>query len=148
MQEPRRVALHAWVPTAQKGQDHLTQFRQHRAYKEARGCQITAAYMDYGAGTTEEPGQYKIMLDAAGMRNFAVVLVWRYLTGSLISQRLKADMSRAKAQGKHVAWPPLPEALQKRVVELHKQGLSINKISQRLGIVYGREYNYAPAFKL
>ena len=78
---------------------------------------------------------------------FHVMASLAQFESSLISQRVKAGMARAKAQGKHVARPPLPVALQNRILELRGQGLSISKISQQLGIAYGTIYNYARKFK-
>ncbi len=78
---------------------------------------------------------------------FHVMASLAQFESSLISQRVKAGMARAKAQGKHVARPPLPVALQNRILELRGQGLSISKISQQLGIAYGTIYYYARKFK-
>ena len=61
---------------------------------------------------------------------------------SLISQRVKAGMARAKAQGKHIARPPIAKELQAKIIELQRQGVSMNKISKTLGIAYGTVYNY------
>jgi len=193
MNKPKRVGVYARVSTAEKGQDPETQLRQLREYTQARSWQITAEYVDYASGTTEEPSQYKALMEAAKKRKIDVVLVWRYdrfarsmqalvnalkefhtlgvdfisyqenidtttptgelvfhvmaslaqFESSLISQRVKAGMARAKAQGKHIARPALPVALQMQIIELHQQGLSLNKISKHLGIAYGTVYNYA-----
>jgi DNA invertase Pin-like site-specific DNA recombinase len=78
---------------------------------------------------------------------FHVMASLAQFDSSLISQRVKAGMARAKAQGKHIAWPALPVELQRRILELHQQGLSMNKISKHLGIAYGTVYNYAPKLK-
>ena len=197
MNKPKRVALYARVSTAEKGQDSETQLRQFREYTQARGWQITAEFVDYASGTTEERSQYKAMMEAAKKRKIDLVLVWRYdrfaqsmqalvndlkgfqalgvdfisyqenidtttptgelvfhvmaslaqFDSSLISQRVKAGMARAKAQGKHIARPALPVELQRRILELHQQGLAMNKISKHLGIAYGTVYNYAPKLK-
>ncbi len=74
---------------------------------------------------------------------FHVMASLAQFESSLISQRVKAGMARAKAQGKHIARPPLPVALQKQIIALYEQGLSISKISKQLGIAYGTVYNYA-----
>jgi DNA-binding NarL/FixJ family response regulator len=52
-------------------------------------------------------------------------------------------MARAKAQGKHIARPALALELQRQIIELLGQGLSLNKINKQLGIAYGTVYNYA-----
>ena len=67
---------------------------------------------------------------------------------SLISQRVKAGMAMAKAQGKRISWPPLPIEQQRKIFELQQLGLSMNKISKQLGIAYGTAYNYASKIKV
>ena len=61
---------------------------------------------------------------------------------SLISQRVKAGMARAKAQGKRISRPTISIDRQNEIFELQKSGLSMNKISKQLGIAYGTVYNY------
>jgi DNA invertase Pin-like site-specific DNA recombinase len=51
-------------------------------------------------------------------------------------------MERARAQGKNISRPRLPIEQQQRIFELQKKGLSMNKISKKLGIAYGTVYNY------
>ena len=62
---------------------------------------------------------------------------------ALISQRVRAGMARAKAQGKHVARPPLALAKQEAIAQLLREGLSMNQVSKQLGVAYGTVYNYA-----
>ena len=66
---------------------------------------------------------------------------------SLISERVKAGMQRAKEEGKHVGRPPIPEATQERIGELREQGVSINQISKRLDIAYGTAWNYVQQYE-
>lgn len=73
---------------------------------------------------------------------FHVMASLAQFESSLISQRVKAGMARAKAQGKHIARPPLAKHLQTKILALQKEGLSMNKISKTLGIAYGTVYNY------
>ena len=65
--------------------------------------------------------------------------------GALIGARVRAGMARARAQGKRVSRPPLPEATRRRIAELHGQGVSIKKIATQLGIGYGTAWHYAKA---
>lgn len=74
---------------------------------------------------------------------FHVMASLAQFESSLISQRVKAGMARAKAQGKCISRPPLPIHQQREILELKKQGISMNKISKQLGIAYGTVYNYA-----
>jgi DNA invertase Pin-like site-specific DNA recombinase len=73
---------------------------------------------------------------------FHVMASLAQFESSLISQRVKAGMARAKAQGKHIARPPIAKELQAKIIELQQEGLSMNKISKTLGIAYGTVYNY------
>ena len=73
---------------------------------------------------------------------FHVMASLAQFESSLISQRVKAGMARAKAQGKYIARPPIAIEQQKKIYKLKKQGLSMNKISKQLGIAYGTVYNY------
>jgi len=66
---------------------------------------------------------------------------------ALISQRVKAGMARAKAQGKSVSRPTLPKTIQQRIHDLYEEGISIKKISQRLIISYGSAWNYVQQIK-
>lgn len=61
---------------------------------------------------------------------------------ALISERVKAGMARAKAQGKTISQPKLSTKLQQQISILHCQNVSINQISKRLRIGYGTAWNY------
>ena len=61
---------------------------------------------------------------------------------SLISQRVKAGMARAKAQGKLISRPKISIQKQQELFELQKMGLSMNKISKKAKVAYGTVYNY------
>jgi DNA invertase Pin-like site-specific DNA recombinase len=73
---------------------------------------------------------------------FHVMASLAQFESSLISQRVKAGMARAKAQGKQISRPRLPIEQQQRIFKLRKRGFSMNKISKQLGIAYGTVYNY------
>lgn len=62
---------------------------------------------------------------------------------ALISERVKAGMARAKAEGKRVSRPRIPKATQREIAALHADGVPINQISKRLGVSYGTAWNYA-----
>jgi DNA invertase Pin-like site-specific DNA recombinase len=64
---------------------------------------------------------------------------------SLIGERVRAGMARAKAQGKRVSRPPIPAATRRRIEELWREGRSINGIAKELGIAYGTAWNYVRA---
>ena len=78
---------------------------------------------------------------------FHVMASLAQFESSLISQRVKAGMARAKAQGKPISRPPLADPKQKKILEMRKEGISMNKISKVLGIAYGTVYNYGNGVK-
>ena len=61
---------------------------------------------------------------------------------SLISERVKVGMQRAKAQRKNIYRPKLAKNKLNRIMELKEQGLSMNQISIQSGAAYGTVYNY------
>ena len=73
---------------------------------------------------------------------FHVMASLTQFESSLISQRVKAGMTRAKAQGKHIARPPIAKQMQEKIIELQREGVSMNKISKTLGIAHRNVYNY------
>lgn len=73
---------------------------------------------------------------------FHVMASLAQFESSLISERVKAGMQRAKAQGKNISRPKLSKIKLKEIMELKQQGLSMNQISKKSGVVYGTVYNY------
>ena len=78
---------------------------------------------------------------------FSIMASLAQFESALISQRVKAGMARAKAQGKHIARPPLAKSIQQGIQELYENKVSIKKISQQLGISYGSAWNYVQKIK-
>jgi DNA invertase Pin-like site-specific DNA recombinase len=66
---------------------------------------------------------------------------------ALISERVKAGMARAKAQGKRISRAPIAEKIQARIATLYAEGVSIHQISKHLGIGYGTAWNYVQRAK-
>ena len=79
---------------------------------------------------------------------FHVMASLAQFESSLISERVRAGMARAKAQGKHVARPPLSKLKQEAIHDLFKEGISMNQISKRIGVAYGTVYNYVQKRKV
>ena len=73
---------------------------------------------------------------------FHVMASLAQFESSLISQRVKAGMARAKAQGKLISRPKISIQKQQKLFELQKMGLSMNKISKKAKVAYGTVYNY------
>jgi DNA invertase Pin-like site-specific DNA recombinase len=66
---------------------------------------------------------------------------------ALMSERVKAGMARAKAQGKPISRAPLPAGIQGGIADLYHQGVSLHQISKQLGIGYGTVWNYVQRVK-
>jgi DNA invertase Pin-like site-specific DNA recombinase len=66
---------------------------------------------------------------------------------SLIGERVRAGMARARAQGKRVSRPPIPEATRRKIEELAQAGHSINGIAKELKVAYGTAWNYVRAME-
>ena len=73
---------------------------------------------------------------------FHVMASLAQFESSLISQRVKAGMARAKSQGKLISRPKISIQKQQELFELQKMGLSMNKISKKAKVAYGTVYNY------
>jgi DNA invertase Pin-like site-specific DNA recombinase len=73
---------------------------------------------------------------------FTVMASLAQFESALISERVKAGMARAKAQGIRISRPPIPVAVQQQIAKLHANGVSINQISKRLNVGYGTAWNY------
>jgi DNA invertase Pin-like site-specific DNA recombinase len=76
-----------------------------------------------------------------GERIFTIMASLAQFESTLISERVKAGMARAKAQGKRIARAPIAKQMQARIAVLHAQGLSISQISKQLGISYGTAWH-------
>jgi DNA invertase Pin-like site-specific DNA recombinase len=81
---------------------------------------------------------------------FSIMASLAQFESSLISERVKAGMARARAQGKHVSRPRIPASTQAKIHQLRLQDppVSISAISKQLGIAYGTAWNYAKALEL
>jgi DNA invertase Pin-like site-specific DNA recombinase len=73
---------------------------------------------------------------------FHVMASLAQFESALISERVKAGMQRAKAQGKNISRPKLAQSKLKQIRALKQEGLSMNQVSIRSGVAYGTVYNY------
>lgn len=78
---------------------------------------------------------------------FTIMASLAQFESALISDRVKAGMARARAQGKRISRAPIPKTLQSRIAVLHAQGISISQISKQLVIGYGTAWNYVQRLK-
>ncbi len=60
---------------------------------------------------------------------------------SLIKERVKAGLERAKAKGTRWGRPPVPERTKDRVLEAHSAGMSLRKIAREVGVSVGTVHN-------
>lgn len=73
---------------------------------------------------------------------FHVMASLAQFESSLISERVKAGMQRARDQGKPISRPRISKARQQVLFDLHKTGISMNQISKKAKVAYGTVYNY------
>lgn len=78
---------------------------------------------------------------------FTVMASLAQFESALISERVKAGMARAKAQGKRISRAPLAQEIQGCIASLYGQGVSIHQISRQLGIGYGTAWYYVQRVK-
>lgn len=74
----KRAAIYARVSTVDRGQDPETQLRQLREYAGRRGFPVVREFLDHASGSRNDRAEYRAMPEAAGRRQFDVLLVWRY----------------------------------------------------------------------
>src|SRR5919107_1833219 len=95
------------------------------ALSEFEGLGIDFISYNEGADTTTPQG--KLL--------FGIMASLAEFERSLIAERVKAGMARAKAQGKQMGRPRLPEARRREILELLKEGkLSRRAIGKRVGV--------------
>ena len=78
---------------------------------------------------------------------FTVMASLAQFESALISERVKAGMARAKAQGKRISRAPIAAEVQARIATLYGQGVSIHHISKQLDVSYGTVWNYVQRLK-
>ncbi len=66
---------------------------------------------------------------------------------SLISERVRLGMARARAQGKRISRPPIPGTKQREIVRLHKMGRSLRQIEGEIGVSRATAAKYVNAYK-
>lgn len=71
---------------------------------------------------------------AAGRALFGMLGVFAEFERSMIVERVRAGMARARSQGKHLGRPRLPEAMRERIAELAAAGMSGRAIARQVGV--------------
>ena len=62
---------------------------------------------------------------------------------SMIQERVKAGLARAKAQGKRLGRPTVPPITVRKIQNLRASGLSLRAISKRTGVSVGKVHAIA-----
>ena len=73
----------------------------------------------------------------AGKAMFQMLGVFAEFERSMIQERVKAGLARAKSQGKRLGRPPVPSSKIKAIRKKHKEGLSIRKIAKEVNVGHG-----------
>lgn len=104
------------------------------------GTRKTLAYLtlleNYNVGFRSFTEQY---LDSTGIFRDAVVGIISAVANMESvrrGDRVRAGMARAKAQGKHVARPPLSDNKKQKIHALRKEKISIRKIAKEVGVTH------------
>ncbi len=78
---------------------------------------------------------------------FGIVSSMAEFESSLISERVRLGMDRARKQGKRISRPPIPEARRKEIVRLHQAGRSLRQIEAEVGVSRATAAKYVKAYK-
>jgi len=70
----------------------------------------------------------------AGKAMFGMLGVFAEFERDMIRERVNAGLDRAKAEGKRLGRPSLPEEIKAEVLRLRSEGVSVRKVAQKLGI--------------
>ena len=74
----------------------------------------------------------------SGKMMFQMCGVFAEFERSMIQERVKAGLDRAKAQGKRLGRPPVPPVLVDQIKALRASGMSFPAISRKTGISVGK----------
>ena len=82
---------------------------------------------------------------ASGRMMFQMCGVFAEFERSMIQERVKAGLIRAKASGKTLGRPSIPDQTRKRVLKAKEKGLSLRKIAAEAGVSVGTVHNVVKA---
>jgi DNA invertase Pin-like site-specific DNA recombinase len=71
-----RTAIYARVSTRERGQDTQNQLHQLRGFAAKQGWLIVSEFVDHESGSTDDREQFQAMFQAAGRRQFDILLFW------------------------------------------------------------------------
>lgn len=91
----------------------------------AKGCDL---YLHQQGMDTRTP---------SGKAMFQMMGVFAEFEREMIRERTLAGLERARAKGKRLGRPPVPPVVRSQIVELRRQGLSLNAIVKKVGVSKG-----------
>ena len=91
----------------------------------AKGCDL---YLHVQGMDTRTP---------SGKAMFQMLGVFAEFEREMIRERTLAGLERARAKGKRLGRPPVPPVVRGQIVELRRQGLSLNAIVKKVGVSKG-----------
>jgi len=141
-------------------QDPEMQLRELRAYAKHRGFPITDDFIDYVTGATAERRQLEEFghlgvgfiwitehLDTSspiGKAIFTVISVITEGERSLISERVRVGIAKARANGTRHGRPRIDDRTVQEIQRPQRQGQSLHQIAKQLDISHHTVANYAP----
>jgi DNA invertase Pin-like site-specific DNA recombinase len=78
-----------------------------------------------------------------GKAMFTVISAIAEFERSLISERVRSGLAKARAQGKQLGRPKTSPETIKEIKRLRRKGTSLNKIAKQLGVSYQTVANYS-----
>lgn len=70
----------------------------------------------------------------AGRAMLGLLGVFAEFERAMIQERVKAGLVRARAKGKRLGRPEVPERLKQQAIDLLQQGIGVNKVAKTVGI--------------
>ncbi len=83
----------------------------------------------------------------SGRAMYQMLGVFAEFERAIIIERIKAGMTRAKAEGKRLSRPLTPEEIQERIRELRAEGMSLRRIGEEVGVSKSTVANYVKGFE-
>ncbi len=81
----------------------------------------------------------------AGKAIFQMIGVFAAFEGSMIQERVKAGLARARAEGKTLGRPNVADAVRDQVLAAKRDGLSVRRIAQEAGVSVGTAHGIIKA---
>ena len=129
----KRAAIYLRVST----QDQTTANQEHelRQAAERAGWQVVRVYKDHGiSGALFLHQQGLDTTTPAGKAMFQMLGVFAEFERSIIQERVRAGLQRAKREGKRLGRPPIAEKLAERIRGALAGGMSVRKTAAKFDV--------------